>query len=234
MDSDARFQGMGLDHLPQGFAAQRAPGARDKHASHAGIFYPSRPNRFQVLFEQVRRAGGKGHDSFLSPLPDAAQVARVKMEVVQRQPRQFGDAQPGRVKRLQDGPVAHGRGAVPRAGCEQAVHFPRRKGVRQHFPEPGRVHRLGYVPAKQALLLEVAEKDADGNEHARHAVGAQAPLFLGKQEIENLLARDGIERRGLFRLQVPDKCAQVLRVCATGVWAEPALKGYVIQELIYQ
>ncbi len=130
------------DRLPQGSTDGPATD-RPVHSCPGEQLRPRRPGRPPVLAEHAEELS-RQHDVAVAPLLGVADVNQpaLAVDVTDAQPARLGDAQPGTIRRHQDGPMPE-RGNVPKDRLQLGASEDIRQLVRLSRPDdPGDHLRL--------------------------------------------------------------------------------------------
>ena len=147
----------------------------------------------QPAAQLLSRAGRKGDEPLLVPLPHDAEKAFLEKEVREAQLAQFAHAQAATVEELHHGAVALSVGARRVYGCYGGVHFGQCEHFRQMAAYARRLQQLRRVCLYVSVEQEKAEESPDAREDTRHGAGPYAHVVErpGKavKHVERRLAR---------------------------------------------
>ncbi len=132
-----------LDHQPGALAGQAPAPAVEEHrlgvapAGPAGGDQRRPAARAQPGGQRGRGVAPEGNDALLRPLAERPHQPRLQVDVAQPQADQLGDAHPGAVQHLEDGPVAPGGRLVAHHGGQQGLHLRLAQRLGQPRRHPG-------------------------------------------------------------------------------------------------
>ncbi len=157
------------EHLPRKGTAPLAK----KQGAAGSCPDEMRPAGNKVVRERRRRLPADRHHPLLGALAENADKAVFKVDLLQQQPAELGDAQTAGIEQLQDRPVAQ-RERVATGGSSQKLgDIAGGKRSRDAAGELGTTQKLGEVIGTQPLAHEVTGKAAQRGElprQARHGV----------------------------------------------------------------
>ncbi len=149
----------------------RKPGAafaEEELAAGAGLD-EVRPARGEVGGDGIGGLRAHGHDALLRTFAKHPQVAVLKIDLLDVQPREFGDAQPARVEQFQQRAIPQRVGVAAVGRGQQAAHLGggERAGNAAHELGTGKQRRE--IVLAHLLADEVAGESAQGREFPRQA-----------------------------------------------------------------
>ncbi len=185
---DAGTAGGAFDHLPDARAAHGpAPRADEERP---GLRLPC-PAHAQPILEAGDGALPEGNEPDLGAFAAYAHGRFIHGDVLQRQGRELGDAQPARVEEFEDCRVADALGGAAIGRVNEPLHLVAGQDVRQCFHDARRVEIVGRVAFDEALAEQKTVKTADGAEMARDRACGEALLAQRDEMIEYVFAQNG-------------------------------------------
>jgi len=236
---DAGGAGVFLDKRPNVFAAHAgAAGGQEDIRLGTGIATEARPGFGEVSVNPVGGGFADRYDPFFAAFAEGAEETGFEVEVGEGEVGDFADAQAGRVHQFDHRLVAQTEFGFWLGRSEQIVGLLIRQGVWQVLPETRCVDVLGHVVGDEFFADEETEKHTDGGEASgdgadgesitRVATGGVAGVALGKEEVGDVLALDGLDGVEFSALEECDQFRQVFPVGTAGVFGRPALDCQVI------
>ena len=185
----------------------------------------------QPARERFGRFPAHRDDPCLAALAEHAHGPVPQVEVLEVEPEQLREAQPGRIQEFHDGLVAHTEPVVA-AERQQLRHGIGVESDRQALARLRRLHVGRGVVAHLAFADQVAEEAAHRGQPALHAARRQpAPMALRGEHAHVLRVdlRPGIEA---LRFAVRKQGVEVARVGACGVRRQPPFVAQALQEAL--
>ena len=205
-------------------AAHVQPGApeveKDRLLAHARARLQSAPAA-QVLPHGLYCLGAHRHHALLPSFPPDPHHPLAQIQVIEIQRREFGDAHPGGVEQLQDGPVpgSQGRGVI--GHLQQMAHLDHAEQPREPVLLLGGGHAQGGIRGNLSVALEIPEEGAQGRQLARrrralHLAAVELPQERAYRQTVHLARVDSALRSHLL-LQKGGELPQVGGVGTNGL-----------------
>src|SRR5215469_7154119 len=187
---DSRLIAVVDEEFPNGHAVEGFTFSIEEQERRISATLQNRPRCFEVFVDNCQRIFADGDETLFVAFPDAAEAANFHLEVGDPQAAEFGDAQTGGIKKLDQGFVAEPdrRGDVRL--IKQAINFDDAEKLRQSLAE-----FWGLDGGARILLdvfLEQAEPEemTDGDQIAGDGAAVHAGLEKVGQEFHDIAASD--------------------------------------------
>ncbi len=221
--ADALFDRPVLDAVLHGAGAEAFAALVDEQRFFFGRRHAA-ANREPVT-DGFGGVAAQWHDARLAALAGDGNGTFGKVDGVEIEADQFGEAQAGRIEQLEDGAVAQRQGFVAFNG-HQLDGLVGRQCLRQGFWAFRRAQAAAGVAVETVALNQVVEEAAPGGKHAADAFAAEAASVQAGDEAADVAGRQRCQRRLVCQLQ---QLADVARVVFAGQRAETALEGQVFK-----
>ncbi len=151
---DAGALRVGLHDFPERHARERAPAVIQEKSAARVRTHEMWPPGHQIRLKRIARLAAHGHDALLRSFAEDSQEPLLEIDLLQREPGEFGDPQSARVEQFQQRPIPQPARIPTRRRRDESRHL--RLGKRRGNLARGLRAReqRGEIVASQILAYE--------------------------------------------------------------------------------